>query len=167
LFIFRFSTRCGVGWPDLGIRERKRGGVVVPSSSSPAESGYLLPRLNNPNLHQALQTISQTSKLKAFIIDNSKPSSLISSVMLAFQVAANLGIPTYYFYTSSRSSLAAFLYLPTLHKSLDKSLKNLDDHMLVDILGLSPLRPCLGLARPTPWVLLDPGMGVLVFFFVG
>jgi hypothetical protein len=98
---------------------------------------------------------------------NSKPSSLISSVMLAFQVAANLSIPTFYFYTSSGSSLAAFLYLPTLHKSLDKSLKGLDDHMLVDILGLSPFRPCLGLARPTPWVLPNPSMGVLIFFFVG
>jgi hypothetical protein len=104
---------------------------VVPSSSSPAESGYLLPRLNNPNLHQALQTISQTSKLKAFIIDFFCDA--------AFQVAANLSIPTYYFYTSSGSSLAAFLYLPTLHKSLDKSLKDLDDHMLVDIPGLPPL----------------------------
>ncbi|KAE7995760.1 hypothetical protein FH972_000529 [Carpinus fangiana] len=104
---------------------------VVPSSSSPAESGHLLPRLNNPNLHQALQTISQTSKLKAFIIDFFCDA--------AFQLAANLSIPTYYFYTSSGSSLAAFLYLPTLHKSLDKSLKDLDDHMLVDIPGLPPL----------------------------
>ncbi|KAE8077788.1 hypothetical protein FH972_016317 [Carpinus fangiana] len=101
----------------------------VPSTSLAAyESGFLLPRLNNPNLHQALQTISQTSKLKAFIIDFFCDAS--------FEVAANLSIPTYYFFTSSASSLTAFLYLPTLHKNLDKSFKDLNDDVLLDIPGL-------------------------------
>ncbi|XP_059443649.1 anthocyanidin 5,3-O-glucosyltransferase-like [Corylus avellana] len=100
----------------------------VPSTSPAYESGFLLPRLNNPNLHQALQTISQTSKLKAFIIDFFCDAS--------FEVAANLSIPTYYFFTSSASSLTAFLYLPTLHKKLDKSLKDLNDDVLLDIPGL-------------------------------
>jgi len=100
----------------------------VPSTPSPIELLYLFPHLNNPNVHQTLQTISQTSKLKAFIIDFFCDA--------AFGVAANLSIPIYYFYTSSASTLTAFLYRPTLHKSLDKSLKDLDDHMLIDIPGL-------------------------------
>jgi hypothetical protein len=104
----------------------------VPSTFPAYESGFLLPRLNNPNLHQALQTISQTSKLKAFIIDFFCDA--------AFQVAANLSIPTYYFFTSSASTLTAFLYLPTLHKSLDKSFKDLNHDMLIDIPG-SPSIP--------------------------
>jgi hypothetical protein len=99
----------------------------VPSTPSPLELLYLFPRLNNPNVHQTLQTISQTSELKAFVIDFFCDA--------AFEVAANLSIPTYYFYTSSASSLTAFLYFPTLHKNLDKSFKDLND-MPLDIPGI-------------------------------
>uniref|UniRef100_A0A2N9ECZ2 Glycosyltransferase n=1 Tax=Fagus sylvatica TaxID=28930 RepID=A0A2N9ECZ2_FAGSY len=101
----------------------------VPSNPDPVELLFLIPRLNNLNLHQALKTISQTSKLKAFIIDFFCDD--------AFEVAANLSIPTYYFFTSGASGLAVFLYLPTLHKKVDKSFKDLNN-MLLDIPGFPP-----------------------------
>ncbi|KAK7847285.1 udp-glycosyltransferase 88b1 [Quercus suber] len=82
------------------------------STASPVELSFLIPRLNNPNLHQTLKTISQTSKLKAFIIDFFCDA--------AFEVASNLDIPTYYFFTSGANGLALFLYMPTLHKNVDK-----------------------------------------------
>ena len=76
---------------------------------------------------------SQTSKLRAFIIDFFCDS--------AFEVTSNLDIPTYYFFTSSPSGLAAFLYRSTLHKKVDNSLKDLHGNMLLDdIPGLPPIR---------------------------
>ncbi|KAG6649886.1 anthocyanidin 5,3-O-glucosyltransferase-like [Carya illinoinensis] len=99
----------------------------IPSNTPHAEFLFLLPSLNNPGLHQALQTISQTSKLKALIIDFFCDA--------AFQVAANLSIPTYHKYTSSTSTLALFLYRPTLHKCYDKIKEDIGDSLL-DIPGL-------------------------------
>ncbi|OVA02988.1 UDP-glucuronosyl/UDP-glucosyltransferase [Macleaya cordata] len=64
------------------------------SSSSPKHHETLtfnLLHLNNPNVHQALQTISQTSTIRSFIIDTFCYSSI--------DVAQNLNIPTYYFFT--------------------------------------------------------------------
>ncbi|XP_075648891.1 anthocyanidin 5,3-O-glucosyltransferase-like [Castanea sativa] len=104
---------------------------VPPSTSSFVELNYLIPHLNNQNLHQTLKTISQTSKLKAFIIDFFCDA--------AFEVATTLDIPTYYFFTSSPSGLATFLYRPTLHIKLDKSLKDLGSTLL-DIPGLPPIQ---------------------------
>uniref|UniRef100_A0A2N9E199 Uncharacterized protein n=1 Tax=Fagus sylvatica TaxID=28930 RepID=A0A2N9E199_FAGSY len=104
----------------------------TPTTSSPAELNYISPRLNNFNLHQALKTISQTSKLKAFIIDFFCDA--------AFEVSkTNLGIPTYYFFTSGASTLALFLYLSTFHKTMDKSFKDLN-HTLLDIPGFPPVK---------------------------
>ena len=103
----------------------------VPSAPSPVAQAFQIPRLNNLNLHQALKTISQSSKLKAFIIDFFCDA--------AFEVATNLDIPTYYFFPSGASALALFLYIPTLHKKVEESLKDLGD-MLLDIPGLPPIR---------------------------
>ncbi|KAF3951376.1 hypothetical protein ACB098_12G049300 [Castanea mollissima] len=103
---------------------------VPPSTSSFLEMNYLIPRLNNQNLHQTLKTISQTSKLRAFIIDFFCDAS--------FEVASNIDIPTYYFFTSGASALALFLYMPTLHKNVDKSFKDLGN-MPIDIPGLPPI----------------------------
>jgi hypothetical protein len=104
----------------------------TPTTSSPMELNYIIPRFNNLNLHQALKTISQTSKLKAFIIDFFCDA--------AFEVSkTNLGIPTYYFYTSGASTLTAILYLSTLHKTMDKSFKDLN-HTLIDIPGFPPVK---------------------------
>ncbi|XP_050251864.1 anthocyanidin 5,3-O-glucosyltransferase-like isoform X3 [Quercus robur] len=112
---------------------------VPPSTSSFVELSYLIPRFNNQNLHQILKTIYQTSKLKAFIIDFFCDA--------AFEVATNLDIPTYYFFTSGASFLAALLYRPTLHKKVDKSLKDLGNTLL-DIPGLPPIQ---ALDLPEPW----------------
>ena len=103
---------------------------VPPNTSSFLEMNYLIPRLNNPNLQQTLKTISQTSKLRAFIIDFFCDAS--------FEVASKLDIPTYYFFTSGASALALFLYMSTLHKNLDKSFKDLGN-MPIDIPGLPPI----------------------------
>ncbi|KAL4595002.1 hypothetical protein ACB092_12G059800, partial [Castanea dentata] len=67
------------------------------STASRVELSFLIPCLNNPNLHQ-------TSKLRAFIID----------------------------------FFSLFLYMPTSHKNVDKSFKDLSN-MLFDIPGIPPI----------------------------
>ena len=51
--------------------------------------------------------------------------------------SSNLDIPTYYFFTSSANGLALFLYMPTLHKNVDKSFKDLGN-MLIESPGIPP-----------------------------
>ncbi|XP_010244851.1 PREDICTED: UDP-glycosyltransferase 88F3-like [Nelumbo nucifera] len=88
-------------------------------------------RLNNPNVLQALQTISETSIIRAFIIDFFCTSAL--------HVASNLSIPTYYFFTSGAAALAAFLYFPTIHAQTTQSFKGLATTDL-HFPGLPPIR---------------------------
>ncbi|KAL5712783.1 hypothetical protein ACHQM5_014919 [Ranunculus cassubicifolius] len=103
-----------------------------PSKNSHMEDlAFRLLRLNNPLVHQALQTISQTATINALIIDGFCTPSL--------EVANRLNIPCYYFFTSGISALALFLYLPTLHKKYTKSLKDLD--IDVNVPGLPTLLP--------------------------
>ncbi|CAK9168017.1 unnamed protein product [Ilex paraguariensis] len=101
---------------------------VHPSSPHPETLAFEFLRLNNPLLHQALLTISQTSNVRALIID--------FFCITALTVAAELKIPVYCFFTSGACCLASFLYLPTIHRNTTKSLKDLDTHL--DIPGLPP-----------------------------
>ena len=127
----QYMARVNSTAPSINFHHLPPISEVAHSTPSPVELNYLIPRLNNPNLHQTLKTISQTSKLKAFIIDFFCDA--------AFEVASNLTIPTYYFFTSSPSSLALFLYRPTLHKNMDQSFKDLNNMILDDIPGLPPI----------------------------
>ncbi|KAK9292512.1 hypothetical protein L1049_020485 [Liquidambar formosana] len=92
---------------------------------------FEIPRLNNPNLHQALLAISQSSNLKAFVID--------FFCNAAFEVSTKLKIPTYYFFTSGAHGLAIFLYFPTIHRNITKSLKDLDRKFEIHIPGSPPI----------------------------
>ncbi|OVA02986.1 UDP-glucuronosyl/UDP-glucosyltransferase [Macleaya cordata] len=99
---------------------------------------FKLLHLNNPNIHQALQTISQSSTIRSFIIDFFCYPSL--------DVAHNLNIPTYYFFTSGAAVLSVFFYLPTLHKTTTKSFKDLEANL--EIPGL-PTIPPSDMIKPT------------------
>ncbi|KAK2654009.1 hypothetical protein Ddye_013865 [Dipteronia dyeriana] len=113
-------------------------------SSSPAEIPaltYELAELNNPNLHKTLMKLSKSSKLKAFVIDFFCNAS--------FKVSSTFHIPTYYYFTSGASGLAAFLYFKTFHENTTKSLKDFDN-MLLDFPGI-PSIP----AKDMPVAMLD------------
>ncbi|KAH9677475.1 glycosyltransferase [Citrus sinensis] len=100
---------------------------------------YELGELNNPNLHETLITISKRSNLKAFVID-----FLCNP---AFQVSSStLSIPTYYYFTTAGSVLAANLYLPTLHKNTTKSFRELGSALL-NFPGFPPF-PARDMALP-------------------
>ncbi|KAL9412383.1 hypothetical protein AB3S75_045917 [Citrus x aurantiifolia] len=96
---------------------------------------YELGQLSNPKLHETLITISKLSNLKAFVID--------FFCNPAFQVSSStLSIPTYYYFTSGGSGLAALLYLPNLHRNTTKSFSELGS-----ALGLPPF-PARDMAEP-------------------
>ncbi|GLT65281.1 hypothetical protein SLA2020_377200 [Shorea laevis] len=118
--------------------------VTLPPTSSPNHETltFELLRLNNPNLHQSLLSISKTSTVHALIMD--------FFCFHALSVAANLNIPGYYFFTSGAGSLAYFLYLSTMHRSTSKSFKDLDADTLLEIPGLPPIP-----SSDTPKPLLD------------
>ncbi|KAF8377013.1 hypothetical protein HHK36_030385 [Tetracentron sinense] len=111
-----------------------------PNRSRPAIAFEFI-RLNDPNVHHALHSISQTSTVRVLIIDFFCTSALY--------VASKLNIPTYYFFTSGAAALAAFLYLPTIHNQTTKSFKDLTNTHL-HFPGLPPIR-----ASHMPQPLLD------------
>ncbi|KAM7504818.1 hypothetical protein LguiB_003722 [Lonicera macranthoides] len=96
--------------------------VTLPQdSSSFADINFGIPRRNNPDVRQVLESIAQKSKIRAFLID--------FFCNAAFEVSTSLNIPTYYFYTSGASGLSNFLYFTTIDKTVDKSLKDLNDYI--------------------------------------
>nr|ACB56924.1 glycosyltransferase UGT88A8 [Pilosella officinarum] len=86
-------------------------------------------RRSNPNVNDALQSISLSSHVTVFIID------LFCTP--AMSLAANFNIPVYYFFTSGACCLAQFLYLPTLHRTTNESFK--DMNKLIHSPGLPPI----------------------------
>ncbi|XP_044467277.1 UDP-glycosyltransferase 88B1-like [Mangifera indica] len=102
---------------------------------------YQLCQLNNPNLQETLLAISSRSKINAFVIDFFCNAS--------FQVSSSLNIATYYYFTSGANNLSYLIYFPKIHRSLTKSLKDLDD-MNINIPGSPSIQ-----AKDMPDSLLD------------
>ncbi|KAG8381235.1 hypothetical protein BUALT_Bualt06G0101400 [Buddleja alternifolia] len=91
-------------------------------TTDPVELFFEIPRLNNPNLRQALQQISRKSKIKAFVIDFFCNS--------AFEVSRSLNIPTYFYVSSGGFGLCAFLYFPTIDETINpKNIGELNDFL--------------------------------------
>ncbi|KAK9942994.1 hypothetical protein M0R45_008625 [Rubus argutus] len=116
---------------------------LPPSSTSGTHNHETLTfevlRLNNPYVHQALLSISISFTIQAFIMD--------FFCSLAHSIASDLNIPGYFFLTSGAGFLASFLYLPTIHKNTNKSLKDLDT--LLCIPGVPPIH---SLDMPKPFL---------------
>ncbi|KAF8044095.1 hypothetical protein BT93_A2160 [Corymbia citriodora subsp. variegata] len=88
-------------------------------------------RLNNPNVHLALTSISENHVVHGLIID--------FFCIAAVTVARELNVPCYYFFTSGAGYLNFFLYVPTLHDRFAKSFKDFDAS--VDVPGSPPIPP--------------------------
>ncbi|KAJ8637200.1 hypothetical protein MRB53_011467 [Persea americana] len=88
-------------------------------SSSPHHEALIfhLLRLNNPLVHQFLLPIA--SSIRSLIFD------FFCHPVL--DLTAPLHIPSYCFYTSPASTLAIFLYTPTIHRLNSASFKDLGD----------------------------------------
>ncbi|GFP81027.1 baicalein 7-o-glucuronosyltransferase [Phtheirospermum japonicum] len=106
--------------------------AAVPQNltKNPVELFFEIPRLNNPNLRDALQQISQKSRIRAFVIDFFCNSS--------FEVSTDLNIPTYFYVSSGAFGLCAFLYFPTIDETIyPKDIGNLND--FIEVPGCPPI----------------------------
>ncbi|KAL8544136.1 hypothetical protein ACS0TY_004604 [Phlomoides rotata] len=90
---------------------------------------FEIPRLNNPNIRDALQEISQKSRIKAFVID--------FFCNPAFEVSTSLQIPTYFFDSSGAFGLCVFLYFPTLDETVHVDIGELNEFL--EIPGCPPV----------------------------
>ncbi|KAH7651496.1 UDP-glucuronosyl/UDP-glucosyltransferase protein [Dioscorea alata] len=87
-------------------------------------------RAANPLLRDLLQSISQTSNIRAILTD--------FFCIDALDVAADLQLPAYVFFTCSAFVLAYFLYLPTLHSEMSCGASELGETP-IHIPGLPPI----------------------------
>ncbi|KAK9094851.1 hypothetical protein Scep_026320 [Stephania cephalantha] len=109
------------------------------STSSHHEAlAFELLRLNNPHVHHALLSLSRSSTIRAFIID--------IFCCVSFDVARQLGMDTYFYFTSGAASVGIFLYFPTLHNTTTKSFREIDN----DTLDVPELPPIPGKDMPNP-----------------
>ncbi|KAL8232090.1 hypothetical protein R6Q57_001868 [Mikania cordata] len=90
---------------------------------------FELIRRSNPNVNNALKSISESSNIGAFIID--------FFCTAAMSVARRFNLPVYYFFTSGACCLANFLYIPTIHRTSTESFK--DMNTLIHSPGLPPI----------------------------
>ncbi|XP_043715605.1 UDP-glycosyltransferase 88A1-like isoform X1 [Telopea speciosissima] len=128
-----YITHVSTTTPSIAFHNLPAVSISPDSISSPHFEALLFDVIlrNNQNVHQTLLTISNTSNVRAFIID--------MFCTVALDVGASLEIPTYYFFTSGAACLALFLYFPTIHGNTTKSLKDLDSHLHCP--GIPPVHP--------------------------
>nr|XP_043632150.1 UDP-glycosyltransferase 88B1-like [Erigeron canadensis] len=123
-------TSVSVSTPAITFHHLPAIALPPDFSSEFIDLAFGLPELYNPTVHNTLAAISETSTIKAVILD------FFSNA--AFRVSKlGLKIPTYYFYTSGASGLCSFLYFTTIHKTTTKSFKDVD--IFFDIPGVPPI----------------------------
>ncbi|XP_010261400.1 PREDICTED: UDP-glycosyltransferase 88B1-like [Nelumbo nucifera] len=134
-----YINRVSTTTPSITFHHLPSVPFSLDSNSSPHHETLIFEflRLNIPNVHHALQTISQSSTIRAFIFDFFCINSL--------DVAAAFNIPAYCYYTSAASCLALFLYFPTIHRNTTQSFKDMDAHL--EVPGLPPV-PARDMVKP-------------------
>ncbi|XP_028181437.1 UDP-glycosyltransferase 1-like [Glycine soja] len=100
--------------------------ISIPIALPPMALTFELCRATTHHLRRILNSISQTSNLKAIVLDFMNYS--------AARVTNTRQIPTYFYYTLGASTLAVLLYQTIFHENYTKSLKDLKMH--VEIPGL-------------------------------
>ncbi|KAF3449230.1 hypothetical protein FNV43_RR09958 [Rhamnella rubrinervis] len=88
-------------------------------------------QLYPPNLRNAIQEISKTSTVKALVIG--------LFCVSAVSVGSQLGIPTYYFFTSGAVALAVFFNFPKIFGNITD--ESFNDLKVLNFHGLSVVRP--------------------------
>nr|AMQ26113.1 UDP-glucose:isoflavone 7-O-glucosyltransferase [Pueraria montana var. lobata] len=97
--------------------------ISIPTVLHPHALNFELCRATGHHLRRILSSISQTSNLKAVVLDFMNYS--------ATRVTNALQIPTYFYYTSGASTLAIFLYQTIFHENNTKSLKDLNMQLFI------------------------------------
>ncbi|KAL6297283.1 hypothetical protein ACE6H2_005425 [Prunus campanulata] len=147
-----YIQRISLAHPSISFRQFPR--VQIENTLIGASIMFDFIRRNDPHVRLALQEISKSLAIHAFIIDIFCSSAL--------PMAKELGIPTYYFYTSGAAALAVFLYFPKIEEQTTKSFKDLTETVLAFPGLKSPLN-----APHMPEAMLDrddPSYWDMVYF---
>ncbi|KAJ6830334.1 putative anthocyanidin 5,3-O-glucosyltransferase [Iris pallida] len=131
-----FISRVSSEYPSISFHRLPK--VVPPATSRPPMSIIETLRLACPHLLVFLNTIRSTTNVRALVLDMFCTSAL--------DVADELGLLSYFFFSSSASTLAAFLFFPTLQDKLDGNFRDLGSSP-IHFPGLPPV-PASDL--PTP-----------------
>ncbi|KAL7107024.1 hypothetical protein ACP275_06G027800 [Erythranthe tilingii] len=115
--------------PSITYRRLPAAALPPNLTANPIELFFEIPRLNNPNLHEALTEISQKSAIRALVIDFFCNS--------AFEVSTKLSIPTYYYVSSGAFGLCALLHFPTIDETIPQDIGELND--FIEVPGCPPL----------------------------
>nr|UNO36931.1 UGT7 [Pueraria montana var. thomsonii] len=97
--------------------------ISIPTVLPPMALTFELCRATGHHLRRILTSISQTSNLKAIVLDFMNYS--------AARVTNTLQIPTYFYYTSGASTLAVLFQQIIIHENNTKSIKDLNMHLLI------------------------------------
>ncbi|CAJ1958569.1 unnamed protein product [Sphenostylis stenocarpa] len=125
--------------------------VAPPTTVSLATRAFAFIKANVSHIATTLSQISQTTTVKAFVIDLFCTSAMES--------ASSMGIPVYYFFTSGAAVLALFSYFPKIHEETSVSFKDMIGAEL-HVPGNAPLKavnmpePVLERDDPAYWDML-------------
>jgi hypothetical protein len=103
--------------PSISFYQLPSVSVDTTPTRSRAAIAFEFIRLSLAHAPHALQQISNSSTIRALIIDIFCTATL--------PIAKDLNLPVYYFFTSGAYCLAAFLYLPKIYEQSTKSFKDL------------------------------------------
>ncbi|KAJ6818071.1 anthocyanidin 5,3-O-glucosyltransferase-like [Iris pallida] len=123
-----FISRASSSYPSLSFHRLPK--VAPPASKHPMIFLSETVRLANDNLLDFLSSKKSTSDIRAVVLD------MFCSVSL--DVVEELHLPSYFFFSSSASILAACLFFPTLQSQLAGSLRDLGSSPL-HFPGLPPI----------------------------
>ncbi|KAM1316522.1 hypothetical protein ACFX15_019424 [Malus domestica] len=117
--ISAYIRRISHSHPSISFRQFPRVTNKITRNISGAAIMFDFIRQNDPHVRRALQEISKSAAVRAFIIDLFCTSAL--------PIGKEFNIPTYYFYTSGAAALAAFLYFPKIDEQTTESFQDLRD----------------------------------------
>ncbi|XP_057453826.1 UDP-glycosyltransferase 88F5-like isoform X2 [Lotus japonicus] len=126
---------------------------LTTATQSRAATAFQFIKTNTFNVQSTLTKISQSSTIKALIIDLFCTS--------AMEAASSIGIPVYYFFTSGAADLALYSYFPQIHRQTTASFRDMAGVEL-RAPGNAPVK-----ARQMPEPLLDredPAYSEMLYF---
>ncbi|XWS23403.1 hypothetical protein CRYUN_Cryun28dG0011200 [Craigia yunnanensis] len=155
--IISYISSVSQVYPSISFRRFPSISVDMSQNCSVAAIAFQFIRLHAPNALHSFTEISKFHKISAFVIDTFCTSTL--------SIGKDLKIPTFYFYTSGASALAAFLQFPKLdEQSSTGSFKDLPDTVF-HFQGVPPLK---AVHMPEPALdREDPAYHDLIYFCSG
>ncbi|CAK8564745.1 unnamed protein product [Lathyrus sativus] len=112
-----YINRISTSHPSITFHRFPSLTVTHSNKQTLAATAFHFIKSNSGNVQSKLRQISQTSVIKSFIIDLFCTS--------AMEVASEIGIPVYYFFTSGAAVLSLYSYFPKIHAETTVSFRDM------------------------------------------